>query len=70
MYRPKLTSRLKLAGINRNDWNGPKRPEIRPEVERGVFWYRFAYRYEKFQPERNGINNNDLNILSYFLIYL
>ena len=30
-------------------------------MEREVFSYRFAYRYEKFRPfrlERNGINNN------------
>jgi len=42
--------------------NGPKQPEIWLEVERGVFWYQFTYRYEKFRPfrlERNGINNND-----------
>jgi len=30
-------------------------------MKRGVFWYRFAYRYEKFRPfwsEQNNINNN------------
>ena len=28
LYRPKFTSRLKLAEIVRNDRNGPKQPEI------------------------------------------
>ena len=59
MYRPEFTSQPKLAEIVRNDRNVLKRPKILPEVERGVFWYRFAYRYEKFWPERNSINNND-----------
>ena len=40
--------------------NGPKQPEIWAGVERGVFWYRFAYQYEKFRPKRNGINNNGI----------
>ena len=55
------------AGIGRNDRNGPKRPEIWPQVETGVFRYQFAYQYEKFlpfRPERNGINNNASNKVS------
>ena len=67
LYRPEFTSRLKLAEIVRNDRNGPKRPEIWPEVERGVFWYQFAYSYEKFLPfwlEWNDINNNGRFYLS------
>ena len=31
--------------------NGPKQPEIWPGVERGVFWYQFAYQYEKIPAE-------------------
>ena len=49
------------AEIVQNDPNGPKQPEIWPEVEREVFWYWFAYRYEKFRPfwpKWNSINNN------------
>ena len=58
------------AGIGRNDRNGPKRPEIWPEVERGVFRYQFAYRYEKFQlflSERNRINNNVVNAIIFLI---
>ena len=72
LYRPKFTSQPKLAGIVRNDRNGLKRPEIWPEVERGVFWYRFTYRYKKFRPfrpEQNGINNNGKKYHQTFYLY-
>ena len=61
LYRPKFSYRPKLAEIGRNGRNGPKHPEIWPEVERGGFRFRSSCRHEKFCPfrsERNGINNN------------
>ena len=42
-----------MAGINQN---------LGRDRRRG-FSFRFAYRYEKFQSERNGINNYELSLI-------
>ena len=56
-YRPKFPFHPKLAGIDRNGRNTPKQAGIWPEVEWVVVLFRIAHRHEKFQPERNEINN-------------